>query len=116
MQTQRKLSNLELAFLYLLLFNISEGSLGKEFSDPIDWLLIENGQPPSETWISDEDGGPMNASKGVYDAYNTMCDEIPFETVGAKDAPFNKYLNAMDVYLTGKPSDNHIQLTLKSIK
>lgn len=116
MQTQTKLSNLQMAFLYLLLFNISEGSLGKEFSDPIDWLLIENNQPSSETWIPDEEGAPINASRAIYNQYYVMCETIPFETIGAKDAPFNKYLNAIDTYLGGIPSDESIQLTLMAIK
>lgn len=66
----------QIAYLYLLAFNILEGSLGKDSHQyqVVDKLLKDNNEPDIETYFPDEDGCPTNASQPVQDYYNQMLD------------------------------------------
>lgn len=67
----QKLTPYQLAFLYLCLFNLGESSLDRDdLYDASDAILAFNEEPTSNNYIPDEDGGPINASDPVYQAYD----------------------------------------------
>lgn len=75
----KKLTNYQLAFLYLLLFNIGESDVDDQevLETPINELLLFNNMPTD--YVADEDGGPITAPDEVYKAY---CDKILYQEMG----------------------------------
>lgn len=68
----KALTPIQIAFLYLILFQLGESDESEETRDKIHNLinpLLEHNKCPIE-YIPDEDGAPVNAPHEVYVAYN----------------------------------------------
>lgn len=64
----------QLAALYLLLFQIGESGLDIN-TQPINELLTFNDEPDELKVLFDNEGGPINATKEVYDTWNKLLEE-----------------------------------------
>lgn len=67
----------QLANLYYIMFNVSEGSPSNQdqLIPLMNDLATFNGNPTYEQWIPDNEGSPINATPNVYAAFNEMVEQ-----------------------------------------